>query len=41
MEFNANHPILYVIVGAIIGTFSVCFILAYALMKNKKELMKL
>lgn len=25
------------VVGAIIGTFSVCFVLAYALMKNKKE----
>ncbi len=28
-------PIL--IVGAIIGTFSICFVVAYALMKNKKE----
>ncbi len=28
-------PIL--IVGAIIGTFSLCFVVAYALMKNKKE----
>ena len=25
------------IVGAIIGTFSLCFVVAYALMKNKKE----
>ena len=29
------YPIL--IVGAMVGTLTLCFILAYALMKNKKE----
>ena len=33
--WNEYFPLL--IVGAIIGTFSIIFILAYALMKNKKE----
>lgn len=32
---RAYYPLL--VVGAIIGTFSVCFIVAFALMKNKKE----
>ena len=35
LNFNDIYPLL--ILGAIIGTFSVVFIVAYATMKNKKS----
>ncbi len=37
MKISVREYLPLLIVGAIIGTLSVCFILAYALMKNKKE----